>query len=72
MIDADRRLLSRLRRINASVGEIVLALMDTDNNVGLHADGLRDVGQALRTLGADMIARADEIDATPTIEGTAE
>ncbi len=70
MIARDRELLTRLGRVNSSLGEITLALMGAQNDGQLPADGLREVGKALRTLADDMIARADEINAHPVIEAT--
>lgn len=63
MIARDRDLLVRLARVNRSVGELTLALMSVRDDGELPADGLREVGEALRKLGGDMIARADELDA---------
>lgn len=63
MIARDRELLARLGQVNASLGEVVLALMAAQDGGELPADGLREVGQALRTLAEDMIARTDR---TPT------
>lgn len=68
MIARDRELLARLSRVNASIGEITLALLHAQDGGELPADGLREVGEALRALGGDMIARAREIDAHPVIE----
>ncbi|EHK86711.1 hypothetical protein ACWGRK_05205 [Saccharomonospora azurea] len=71
MIGQDRELLARLSRVNAGIGEITLALLHAQDGGELPADGLREIGQALRALGCDMIARADEIEWTPVIEGAA-
>ncbi len=65
MIARDRELLTRLGQVNASIGEVVLALMAAQDGGELPANGLREVGHALRTLADDMIARADELDTTP-------
>ncbi|EID54790.1 hypothetical protein [Saccharomonospora xinjiangensis] len=61
MIARDRELLTRLGKVNASIGEVALALMAAQDGGELPADGLREVGEALRTLATDMIARADEV-----------
>ncbi|MEY7973762.1 hypothetical protein AB8O38_17335 [Saccharomonospora xinjiangensis] len=61
MIARDRELLTRLGKVNASIGEVALALMAAQDGGKLPADGLREVGEALRTLAIDMIARADEV-----------
>src|SRR5690606_41485319 len=63
MIARDRELLARLGQVNASLGEVVLARMAAQDGGELPADGLREVGQALRTLAEAMIARTDP---TPT------
>jgi len=63
VIARDRDLLVRLARVNRSVGELTLALMSAQDDGELPTDGLREVGEALRKLGGDMIARADELDA---------
>ncbi|MGW9480167.1 hypothetical protein ACWGRK_18540 [Saccharomonospora azurea] len=68
MIARDRELLARLGQVNASIGEVALALMAAQDGGELPADGLREVGQALRTLADDMVARADEIQSRPAIE----
>lgn len=65
MIARDRELLTRLGQVNASIGEVVLALTAAQDGGELPANGLREVGHALRTLADDMIARADELDTTP-------
>jgi hypothetical protein len=65
VIARDRELLTRLGQVNASIGEVVLALMAAQDGGELPANGLREVGHALRTLAEDMIARADELDTTP-------
>lgn len=70
MIARDRELLSRLRKVNNGLGEVALALMDAQDGGELPADGLRTVGEALRFLGDDMVARADELDATDIQETT--
>ncbi|WP_197321054.1 hypothetical protein [Saccharomonospora sp. NB11] len=64
MIARDRELLARLGQVNASIGEVVLALMAAQDGGELPARGLREVGQALRMLADDMITRADELDGT--------
>lgn len=68
MIARDRELLTRLGKVNASIGEVALALMAAQDGGELPADGLREVGQALRTLADDMVARADELQSHPAIE----
>lgn len=69
MIESDRRLLARLRRVNGGLGEVALALMAGQNGGELPARGLREVGEALCALGTDMLARADEINPQPALTG---
>ena len=68
MIARDRELLARLRRVNVGIGEVALALMAAQDAGELPADGLREVGRALRSLGSDMIARADAVGRFPVVE----
>ncbi len=74
MIARDRELLARLGQVNASLGEVVLALMAAQDGGELPAGGLREVGTALRVLADDMLARAAELDGhplvTPAAQGT--
>ena len=72
MIESDRRLLARLRRVNGGLGEVALALMAAQDGGELPAQGLREVGEALCVLGHDMLARADELDPQPVLTGDRE
>ncbi|WP_197321055.1 hypothetical protein [Saccharomonospora sp. NB11] len=67
MIARDRELLTRLGRVNAGIGEVVLALMAAQDGGELPSAELREVGRALRTLAEDMIVRADELDTTAVV-----
>ncbi|OQO90035.1 hypothetical protein B1813_19620 [Saccharomonospora piscinae] len=64
MIARDRELLARLAAVNRDLGRVALRLMEAQDGGELPADGLREVGDALRALGGDMIARATELDGT--------
>ncbi|WP_298177505.1 hypothetical protein [Saccharomonospora sp.] len=72
MIARDREPLTRLRRVNTSIGEITLALMAAQDGGELPATGLHRLGEALCALGHDMITRAAEHTTHPTIEAPAD
>ncbi len=65
MIEKDRILLTRAGQVNRDLGHILVEVMGRQGCGELPAGPLREVGQALRTLADDMIARADELDAVP-------
>lgn len=70
MIEQDRILLTRAGQVNRSLGGIVVEAMSRQHDGELPAQPLREIGEVLRKLGEDMIARADEIDPLPAIEVT--
>src|SRR5690606_13381632 len=59
-----RVLLVRLTRINASIGDVILALLDSGEPFATAK--LREAGHALRCLGNDLITHADEVDRAHT------
>ena len=61
--DRDRRLLERIRDLHASLGADLTWLARTVGEEAPRPDILRDLGERLADLGADLIARADELDA---------
>ncbi len=65
MIEKDRILLTRAGQMNRNLGRILVEVMGRQGCGELPTGPLREVGQALRTLADDMIARADELDAVP-------
>jgi hypothetical protein len=62
MIERDRALLARLRQVNQQMGAFVVELMTGQDGGELPAAGLRELGNGLCALGADVLARADELD----------
>jgi hypothetical protein len=62
MIERDRALLARLAQVNRQLGAFVLDLIEHQDGGELPAAGLRDLGNGLVALGADVLARADELD----------
>ncbi|PRX48201.1 hypothetical protein B0I33_10415 [Prauserella shujinwangii] len=63
MIRRDRELLARLSALNTYLGEVVVELLHRQDGGELPADGLRRLGGHLQQLTADVLARADELDA---------
>ncbi|MBE8517228.1 hypothetical protein ILP97_06855 [Amycolatopsis sp. H6(2020)] len=61
--DRDRRLLERIRDLHASLGADLAWLARTVGEEAPRPDILRDLGERLADLGADLITRADELDA---------
>jgi hypothetical protein len=62
VIERDRELLARLARVNQHLGEVAVKLMAGQDCGELPADGVRDLGQRLTQLGADLLARAAQRD----------
>ncbi|TCP56296.1 hypothetical protein EV191_101237 [Tamaricihabitans halophyticus] len=65
MIEQDRLLLARAMQVNQELGKITIELMDHQDGGELPAEPLRKVGEHLRRLGVDMLARAGELDGRP-------
>jgi hypothetical protein len=59
VIEPDRKLLARVARVNTQLGAAVLELLDGSE---LPAAGVRELGQHLAGLAADLLARAEELD----------
>jgi hypothetical protein len=62
VIRRDRELLARLTKVNSRLGAVVIELLEHQDDDGLPAAGLRPLGEHLAALGADLLARADELD----------
>ncbi|MEU0790031.1 hypothetical protein ABZ342_08170 [Amycolatopsis sp. NPDC005961] len=61
--DRDQRLVERVRDLHGSLGPDVSWLARTLDDETPRPDILRDLGERLAELGADLVARADELDA---------
>ena len=61
--DRDRRLVERVHDLHGSLGHDVTWLARTLDDATPRLDILRDLGERLSELGADLVARADELDA---------
>lgn len=64
MIRRDRELLARMATVNTNLSEVLLHMLDRQGSDELNPDDLRNVGEAFRQLGVDMVSRADEIERT--------
>ncbi|MGH3519821.1 MAG: hypothetical protein ACRDQ7_21010 [Haloechinothrix sp.] len=62
MIERDRELLAFLARVNGGMGQATIRLMDNLHDGYLPPGQLRELGDVLRCLAADLTARADELD----------
>jgi hypothetical protein len=62
MIERDRELLARVARVNTRLGAVVLDLFEGLDGGELPAAGVRELGQHLVGLAADLLARAEELD----------
>jgi hypothetical protein len=62
MIERDRKLMTRLRRVNLQLGQVAVDLMSQQDGGELPAVPLRVLGQNLAALGEELIARAAELD----------
>lgn len=69
VIERDRELLARVARVNRGLGAVVVELLDRQDRGELPAEGVRELGQRLADLGAELLARAAELDHHPVIEG---
>ncbi|PWV85763.1 3-hydroxyacyl-CoA dehydrogenase [Prauserella marina] len=63
MIRQDRELLARLSSVNTRLGEAVVELLHRQDGGLLPAEGLRALGHHLQGITADLLNRADELDA---------
>jgi hypothetical protein len=62
VIERDRELLAKVARVNGRIGEVVLELFQHQDGGELPAAGVRELGQALTQLGADLLTRAAELE----------
>lgn len=62
MIEGDARLLGRVRDLSSTLGEDLDWLTHNRFGDAPRADGLRDLGERLTELGADLTRRAAELD----------
>ena len=60
--DKDRALLDQLATLKRNLGQVIIELCDLSADGKLPADGLRVLGEHLVALGADLLARAAELD----------
>jgi hypothetical protein len=70
VIERDRELLAKVARVNGRIGEVVLELFRFQDGGDLPSAGVRELGQTLSEVGADLLTRAAEpvarrIDAPP-------
>jgi hypothetical protein len=65
MIERDRELLARAARVNTRLGVAVVELFEHQDGGELPASGVRELGKRLTQLGADFLARAEELDGKP-------
>jgi hypothetical protein len=61
-MEQDARLLDRVRDLSKSLGEDLDWLIKNHFADAPRADGLRDLGERLADLGADLLKRADQLD----------
>jgi hypothetical protein len=62
VIGRDRELLARIARVNDSAGQVVLAILGDRERCDPEPARLRALGQTYAALGADLLARAAELD----------
>lgn len=62
MIGQDRELLARIARVDDSAGKVVLAILGDRERCDPEPARLRALGQTYTMLGADLLARAAELD----------
>jgi hypothetical protein len=62
VIERDRELLARLARVNNRIGAVTLELFEHQDGGELPAAGVRELGQLLAILAADLLARSAELD----------
>jgi hypothetical protein len=70
VIERDRELLAKVARVNGRIGEVVLELFRFQDGGEPPSAGVRELGQTLSEVGADLLTRAAEpvarrIDAPP-------
>jgi hypothetical protein len=62
VIERDRELLARAARVNTRFGAVVVELFEHQDGGELPAAGVRELGQHLAELSAELLARAAELD----------
>jgi hypothetical protein len=62
MIERDRKLLARVARANDTAGQVVLAILGDYDRPDPEPARMRALGRELAELGADLLARAAELD----------
>jgi hypothetical protein len=65
----DRELLARIARVNDTSGQVMLAILGDQDRCDPDAVRLRALGKTYGELGADLLARAAELDGR-TVQGT--
>lgn len=68
MIQRDRELLVRMSRVNRTLGLVASEAMARQDGGELPAQPLREIGEALRVLVDELLARADEIERQRAVE----
>ncbi|GAB3154329.1 hypothetical protein GCM10027258_58020 [Amycolatopsis stemonae] len=58
----DRQLLAGLARVNTEIGRVTVELLTLQPDDAAYADGLRTLGRQLVGIGAQLAARAGELD----------
>ncbi|WP_329054901.1 hypothetical protein OG738_16430 [Amycolatopsis sp. NBC_01488] len=58
----DRRLLAGLAKVNTEIGRVTVELLNLQPDDAAYADGLRMLGRQLVGIGAELAARATELD----------
>ncbi|WP_410676633.1 hypothetical protein [Amycolatopsis sp. cmx-4-68] len=58
----DRQLLAALSRVNVDIGRVTIELLDLQTSDEDYAAGLRTLGRQLVGIGAELAARAGELD----------
>jgi hypothetical protein len=62
VLKRDRELLVRLATVNRRCGDLVLDLLSTQVDDTAYAASLSNLGEAFRSMGAEMCERAAELD----------
>ncbi|WIY05474.1 hypothetical protein QRX60_17085 [Amycolatopsis mongoliensis] len=58
----DRRLLAGLAKVNTEIGRVTVELLTLQPDDAAYADGLRTLGRQLVGIGAELAARAGQLD----------
>ncbi|QWF78226.1 hypothetical protein [Amycolatopsis sp. CA-230715] len=65
MNDTDRELLDRVRALHATLTQRTVLLSHVQSDVDIFAEGMRDLGADLTSVGDALLGRVRELDATP-------